>query len=349
MKIAQLVSNFYTTAADTNKGINSNAALLTDKLVDRNNDVTLFASSDSLTKAKLFSVAEGPTSQAEMSEGLRRSMLNLLISRCFAQADKFDIIHSHFTFGASFFSNLVNTPTIHSIHSPFDEDTKKILAHFKDQNYVSFSFAQRAQFPTLNWVANIYHGVDVSKFEFNPHPEPYVLFLGRLTEEKGAHLAIEAAQAAGVNLIIAGRSYPTENYWHTKIEKHIDGKKVRYVGEADFETKVELLKNASALLFPTQYHEAFGLVMIEAMACGTPVIATRKGSVPEVVKDRHTGYVVDDVAGMVKAIHSISKINREECRKRVRLLFSADAMVLGYEKVYMRLIEENRAKQKDQK
>lgn len=347
MRIAQLVSNFYPTSVDTNKGINSNAALLIEGLVSRNNDVTLFASSDSITTAKLESVVEGAIAKLEISEELRRSYLSLIISKCYEHAKEFDIIHSHFRYGASFYTNLVDTPTIHSIHSPLDKDTKKILEYYHDQNFISFSMAQRSQFPSLNWVANIYHGVDMSKFPFNPFGQGYLLFLGRLTQEKGVHLAIEAARAANMPLIIAGRSYPNENYWHEQIEKHIDGKNVRYVGEANFEQKIELLQNASALLFPTQYDETFGLVMIEAMACGTPVVGWNKGSVGEVVKDGVTGYVVREVSGMVKAINAIDKLNREESRKRVQMFFSAEKMVSGYEQVYLRLIEEYRARKKN--
>ena len=345
MKIAQLVSNLYTTTAQASHGINSNVALLANGLVDRNNEVTLFAASDSSTKAKLVSVFDGPTSQAQISENLRRNFINLLLSKCYEVASDFDIIHSHFTIASSFFEGLVNTPTVHSIHSPIDDDTLKIIENFKTRNYISFSLAQRKQLPDLNWVANIYHGVDISKFPFNPHPQDYFLFLGRVTKEKGVHLAIQAAKAANVPLIIAGRSYPTEGYWHEEIEKHIDGNMIRYVGEADFERKVELLKNAKGLLFPTQYNEVFGLVMIEAMACGTPVIAWRNGSVPEVVKNKHTGYIVDSVEDMVKAIGAIEKIDRETTRKRVRDLFSVDKMVTGYEKVYLRIIEEFRKNQ----
>jgi glycosyltransferase involved in cell wall biosynthesis len=346
MKIAQVVSNVYNTSDDANHGINVNAALLTNGLAERNNDVTLFASSGSNTKAKLISVLEGPTK--DLSENIKRQMLNLLISQCYQMASDFDIIHSHFTIATSFFENLVNTPTVHSIHSPLDLETLEVLKRFKDLNYISFSKAQRTQAPDLNWVANIYHGIDVAKFPFNPHPESYLLCLGRVTKEKGVHLAIQAAKEVGLPLIIAGRSYPEEGYWHEEIEKHIDGKMIRYVGEADFERKIDLLKNAKALLFPTQYNEVFGLVMIEAMACGTPVIAWNNGSVPEVVQNKKTGYVVDSVAEMVKAIKAIDKINREATRKRVQDLFSVGKMVTGYERVYLRIIEEYAKKRKAQ-
>jgi len=140
-------------------------------------------------------------------------------------------------------------------------------------------------------VANIYHGVDTEKYVYNPEPKDYFLFLGRITEQKGVHLAIEAARAAKVKLIIAGKSYSNEDYWHKQIEPFIDGVNIRYIGEADNNAKIEYLKNAKALIFPTHANEPFGMVMIEAMSCGTPVIGYKTAAVPEVVKDGKTGYL----------------------------------------------------------
>ena len=187
-------------------------------------------------------------------------------------------------------------------------------------------------------MANIYHGVDTRLFAFNPEPKDYFLYLGRVTEEKGVHLAIEAAQAAGVRLKIAGGSYPSEGYWHKSIEQAINGESVRYMGEADETAKIELLRGAKALLFSTQFDEVFGLVMIEAMSCGTPVIAWRSGSVPEVVSDGKTGFIVDSVEGMTKAILDIDRISRAETRQRAVDFFSQQKMTQGYLRVYERVI-----------
>ncbi|MCX6742819.1 MAG: glycosyltransferase, partial [Candidatus Parcubacteria bacterium] len=245
-----------------------------------------------------------------------------------------------FTLLSSFYSGLVDIPTLISIHSPIDKEIKPLLQAFKNNYYVSFSLAQRKQMPELNWFANIYHGVDTKKFSFNSRPKDFFLYLGRITEEKGVHLAIEAAQAANVPLIIAGLSYVEEKYWHEKIEKNIDGKNIRYVGQANLEQKIKYLQNAKAVLFPSQYNEVFGLVMIEAMACGTPVIAWKNGSVPEVIKHRKTGYMVKSVDDMVKAINMIDKVSREETRKRAETYFSIEKMVDGYEKVYDKIIDD---------
>lgn len=349
MKIAQLANNFRQIFPKSNNAIYSQIAGLSDGLSRRNNDVTVFATGDAQVSGKTVSVTLGATANMEMSESLRRNYAHLLVSRCYEMAAQFDIIHSHYSVYSSFYSGLVNTPTIQSLHIPVTEESRDMLRIFKDNYYVSFSLAQRRQMPELNWVANIYHGLDLQEFTFNPHPEDYFLFLGRVTAEKGTHLAIEAAKAAGVPIVIAGRSYPSETYWHEKIEPQIDGINVKYVGEANFEAKKILLKNAKALLFPTQVEETFGLSMIESMACGTPVIGWDNGSVAEVVQDRESGYIVKSTKDIVKAIGAIKKISREATRARAVNYFSVEKMVTGYEKVYLRVIEHHREKQKARK
>ncbi|MCK9187185.1 MAG: glycosyltransferase family 4 protein [Candidatus Colwellbacteria bacterium] len=340
MKIAQLVSNFYATSPTAYHAIYSHAAWLSNGLKKLNNDVTLYASGDSKVTCDVKSVLPKAIDSLGFSENIKKYYLHLLISKCYGDAEKYDIIHSHFNLLSSFYSRLVKTPTVNSIHSPIDEDAKPLLLQFKNAHYISFSQAQRKIIPELNWVGNIYHGVNMDIFSFNPKPQDYFFYLGRLTEKKGIHLAIETARAAKVPLLIAGRSYPQESYWHDKIEKYIDGKNIRYVGEANFMQKIEYLQNAKALLFPTQYDEVFGYVMIEAMACGTPVIGWRSGAVPEVIQDGQTGYVVQTVNEMVKAIKSVDKISREETRKRAERYFSVNKMVAGYQKIYERVISE---------
>lgn len=342
MRIAQLVSNLHPVNARSNHAIYSHTGILADAFVDHGHDVSLFASSESTSKAKLVGFPPADIAQSELPEAIRRHYTHSLISQCYNKAADFDIIHSHFTLLSSFYSNLVQTPTVSSIHSPITEDLKPLLSQFKNNRYISFSLSQRKQFPELNWIANIYHGIDTSLFTYNENPEDYFLYIGRITEEKGIHYAIEAAKAAGVKLLIAGRSYATEGYWHKHLEPHIDGVNVRYVGEANLERKIELYRNAKGLLFPTQYDEVFGLVMIEAMSCGTPVIGWNKGSVPEVVQDGETGFVVSSVEEMTAAIKKIDKIDRKACRTRVEKLFSIEKMVQGYLKVYDRIVKENK-------
>lgn len=342
MKIAQLVYNFHKVSPSSNLAVYSHLAWLTNKLADHGHKVSLFASGDSDTKAELCSTAPTALSKLNISDELAKRHYHLLISKCYNQASRFDIIHSHFNLLTAFYSGLVDTPTVQSFHSPIADEIKPFLLQFSTNRYISFSLAQRKIMPELNWIGNIYHGVDTNIFSFNPKPQDYFLYLGRITSKKGVHLAIKAVKAAGVKLIIAGRSQP--DYWHKEIEKHIDGKNIRYVGEASFKQKIELYQNARAVFFPTQYVETFGLVMIEAMACGTPIIGWNKGSVSEIVANGKTGFVVKSVAEMIRAIKVIDAISREETRKGAEMYFSIEKMVSGYEKIYERVIQEHRYK-----
>ena len=340
MRIAQLVSNFYPTRHNFNKAINSHVAWLTNGLVSRGHDVHLFASSDSQTKAKLHSDTISLYGQ-NLPEDIVRYHTLLGITKCYDYAQKnIDIVHSHFNLLSSFVSSTSPVPTVISIHSPITEKIRPLLQHFKNERYISFSLAQRKQMPELNWYANIYHGVDTNHFAYNGTPEDYFLYIGRITEEKGVHLAIEAAKKAGVKLRIAGGSYPGEGYWQKHIESHIDGENIRFFGEATFDSKVSLLGNAKALLFPIQWEEPFGYVMIEAMSCGTPIIGFDRGSVSEIVKHGQTGYVVTTVDEMVDAIKKIDSIDRKKVRQRAETFFSVEKMVKGYERVYKRVLED---------
>lgn len=349
MKIAQLVHNLYAVRPDSSQAIYSTVNGLSDGLVERGNNVTLYGAGNSITKAGLVAVTETELAGLNLPETIIRRYYHLLASRCYEDAANFDIIHSHFGLISAFYSPLVSVPTVTSLHNPIAAHDIEFLRRFKDRFYISFSLAQRKQVPELNWVGNIYHGIDTQRFQFNPLPENYLFYIGRITEDKGLHLAIEAAQAAEMPLVIAGPSYPQEPYWQTHIQKWINDKQVRYIGSADFATKIRYYQNAKALLFPTQRPEPFGMVMIEAMACGTPVIGWDNGSVSEVIQDRETGYVVKSTKDAAKAIHAIDKIKRTACRKRAVDLFSIDKMVTGYEKVYLRVMEEHRAMQTAQK
>lgn len=340
MKIAQLAPHYYSVKPNSNIAIYSHVAWLSNGLINLGNQVSLFAAGDSQTQAEINSVYPTAMNSTNLSDAQKKFYLDLLISNCYQQSENFDIIHSHFTVLSSFYARLKNTPTVQSIHSPIDDGLGDFLKKFKNNNYISFSLAQRKAVSNLNWVANIYHGIDTKIFSYNPRPKNYLLYLGRVTEQKGVHLAIEAAKETGLQLIIAGRSYPNEGYWHEQIEKQIDGKNVRYVGEADFDKKIDYLRNAKALIFPTQYDEVFGYSMIEAMSCGTPVIGWKNGSVPEIVADKKTGYVVNNVKGMVKAIKNIDRISRQATRERAEKYFSVEKMVSGYQKVYEKIIND---------
>ncbi len=339
MKIAQLCSVGHRVSREAPYGIYGSVGNLTDALVAHGHDVTLFAAGDAQTAAPVVSTAPVNAKDRNLSEAeIMRENLETA-SLCYRNSSKFDVIHSHFTLLGCHFSSVVDTPTVHSIHSPITEDLLPHVSKYRKERFISFSLAQRRRIqPELNWIANIYHGIDTAAYAFAPEAQEYVLYLGRITEDKGVHIAIAAAKEAGVQLLIAGMSYPSEGYWSEQIEPHVDGSTVRFLGHADMARKTELLRGARALLFPTQYDEVFGLVMIEAMACGTPVIGFDNGAVPEIVEDGLTGFVVRTQKQMALAIKKAKTISRAACRERAEKLFSIEKMVRGYERVYERVI-----------
>lgn len=347
LKIAQVAPSGIPISRDENKAIYSHIGSLTDELVKKKHKVTLFAHPQSSTLGQLVSANLLGNFEGEGKENLARYEQWELLSDCYDMAHKkeFDVVHSHLTIMTGFFSNLEKrTPTLISIHSPIEDWMKPILLKHKDEKFISFSLAQRKQLPELHWYANIYHGVDTEKFAFERNPEDYVLFIGRITHDKGAHIAIEAAKEAGISIRVAGRSYSTENYWHQMIEPHINGKDVRFFGEVSLEEKIPLIQKAKAVIFPTMYQEAFGYVLIEAMSCGTPVIAFPNGSVPEIVKDGVTGFLVNNKDEIINALSKIDSLDRKKIRDRAEQFFSLKKMVSHYESVYRRLYSETKYK-----
>jgi glycosyltransferase involved in cell wall biosynthesis len=338
MKIAQLCSVGRLVSHEAPHGIYGSVGNLSDALVDHGHEVALYASGDALTRAKVIAATavNAKTRGVSETEIMRENLETA--SLCYRQADKYDIIHSHFSLLGCHFSQIVSTPTVHSIHSPVTPDLWEHLLKYKKERFISFSHAQRRRMPDLNWVGTVYHSIDTKTYAFSPEPQGYALYLGRITEDKGVHHAIAAAKEAGIQLLVVGTSYPSEGYWSEKIEPHVDGSTVRFLGPADLKRKIELLQGAKVLLFPTLYDEVFGLVMIEAMACGTPTIGFDNGAVSEIVEDGQTGYVVRTPKQMAAAIKKIDKISRQACRDRAEKLFSIEKMVRGYERVYERVI-----------
>lgn len=348
LNIAQVAPSGTPVSAKQNKAIYSHIAHLVDGFSDKKHNVTLFGNKNSEVKGKISDPRlDNGIDYEENKNALSRYEQWALLSDCFlsAKEKKFDIIHSHLTLMTGFFSRIIKkTPTLISIHSPVEEWMKPILLKHKDEKYISFSLAQRKQIPELNWYANIYHGVDTELFTFEENPEDYFLFIGRITKDKGPHVAISTCKEAGVNLLIAGRSYSTEGYWHEKIEPYINNTSIKYVGEASLEDKIPLIQKAKAVIFPTFYQEAFGYVLIEAMSCGTPAIAFNNGSVPEIVKDGITGFVVENEEQMIEAIKKIDTIDRKKVRNRAEQFFSLKKMISHYENVYRRLIQDTKFK-----
>lgn len=310
-------------------------SLLTEELVRNGVDVTLFATGNSITEAKLKSVceegyAENPETDAKVVECLH-------ISQCMEQASEFDIIHNQFDFLPLSYSRLIKTPmvtTIHGFSSP------KIIPVYKKYNenthYVSISYANRN--PTLNYSANIYHGINLENFSFQPDPSgEYLLFLGRIHPDKGTHEAIKISKKTGLKLIIAG-IIQDENYYQNEVKPFLKKNEVEYIGSVGPKIRNELMQNAIAFLHPISFSEPFGLSVIESMACGTPVIAYSKGSMPELIENGKNGFLVSDSAEAAEALKKIERIDRNNCRKIVEEKFTDKIMAVNYLKLYTKIL-----------
>lgn len=314
-------------------------SLLTEGLVARGVEVTLFATADSETKARLVSVAphgyeEDPHLCAKVYECLH-------ISEVFERAEQFDLIHNHFDFLPLTYSRLVTTPVITTIHG---FSSPRILPVFEKYNghvfYVAISDADRS--PALDYAATIHHGIDVERFTFRPKADDYLLFFGRIHPDKGAREAIEIARRAGRRLLLAGIVQDSA-YFRAEVEPHLDGERTKFVGSVGPDERDRLLGGACALLHPISFAEPFGLSVVEAMACGTPVIAFARGSMPELIQDGKNGFLVHDVEQARAAVEAIPTIDRRICRQHVEQRFTVARMVDDYLRVYQTVRDHGRA------
>ena len=342
MKIAQVTPLWERVPPPAYGGIELVVSLLTDELVRRGHEVTLFATGDSLTLAKLESVhpcairTDSSVKEYQIYETLQ-------LGHVYQRAHEFDVIHSHMGCPALTYAQFVKTPTVHTLHGVFTPDNEKMYSYARSQPYVSISDAQREPRLGLNYAATVYNGIDVDSYKFyaQPNDPPYLAFLGRLSPEKGPHHAIEIAKRTGMRLKMAGKiDVVDQEFYEAVLEPQIDGEQIQYLGEANHVQKNTLMGGAVATLFPITWREPFGLVMVESMAAGTPVIGMRLGSAPEVIKDGKTGFLCETVDQCVAALNQIAKIDRAECRQHVVENFSVQRMTDGYEAVYRQLLGE---------
>lgn len=342
MRIAQIAPLAERVPPPAYGGIELVVSLLTDELVRRGHDVTLFASGDSITSATLESVhPRALRLDSTVKEYGIYEMLQL--SKVYEKAGEFDIIHSHVGCAALSYSRLVKTPTVHTLHGIFTPDNEKMFSYARTQPYVSISNSQREDRLNLNCVATVYNGIDPATYKFYQQPDnpPYLAFLGRMSPEKGAHLAIEIAKASGWHLKMAGKVDTVDReYFEQEIKPHIDGQQIEYLGEANHAQKSVLMGGAVATLFPITWREPFGLVMIESMVTGTPVIAMKLGSTPEVIVHGKTGFLCESVAECIAAIEPARELDRSACRQHAVDRFSVQTMVDGYEAVYQQILKE---------
>jgi glycosyltransferase involved in cell wall biosynthesis len=335
MRIAILSPVWFAVPPSGYGGIEWIVSLLADGLADAGHDVTLFASGDSHTKAGLSYVFE----QAP-SEQIGKSLPDLRHAlACFDRAGDFDVINDHSGPLAIALGGLVATPVLHTVHGPLDGDPGRVYEGLgqlaPDVGLISISLNQRRPKPELNWASNCPNALDLQLYPCKPHPGDYLLFLGRMSPDKGAHRAIWVARETGLPLKLAGKKQDPkeERYFHELVEPHLDDE-IEYLGEVTHGEKVELLQNARVTLFPIEWEEPFGLVMIESMACGTPVIATRHGAVPEVIEDGLSGIVVDNYRQMPAALERSDALDPLECRRYVEERYAPERMVDDYLRAY---------------
>lgn len=343
MRIAQVSPLWERVPPPGYGGIELVVGHLTDELVRRGHDVTLFASGDSQTLARLESVTpQALRLNPAVKEPAAYDLLQL--SRVLQQAEAFDIIHFHTGFTAVPFAEMLKTPVVHTLHGGFTDDNRQVFTQYGHQAYLSISDAQRKLEPRLNYVGTVYNGINPEDYPFYSQPEdsPYLAFLGRISPEKGPQHAIAIAKQTGWRLIMAGKvDVVDREFFENEIAPQIDGEQIQYLGELTHTQKAELLGNAVVTLFPITWNEPFGLVMIESMCTGTPVIAMNLGSVPEVIANGKTGFVCDSVEEMIAAIPAAVKLNRQYCHDYVMRYFSVTQMVNNYEAAYTKLLNEH--------
>lgn len=314
------------------------ASLLTEGLMADGHQVTLFATADSITTARLHAVApcgwsEDATIDAKVVECLH-------IASVFERADEFDIIHNGFDFLPLTYSALVSTPVVTTIHG-FSSDRIVPVYERYDRTTAYVSISDSDRHPNLHYAATIHHGIDIDDFAVHPEPGDHLLFFGRIHPDKGTAHAIEVARTCGRRLVIAG-IIQDENYFRTEVAPHVDGEWVRYVGAVDASARAEVLGSAHALLHLIDFDEPFGYSVVEAMACGTPVIAYSRGSMHELIEHGVTGYVVGNIASAVAAVASVGDLDRHKIALRAAERFSVQTMIDKYLTVYRQLLGNRR-------
>ena len=342
MRIAQVAPLYESVPPKYYGGTERVASYLTEELVRQGHDVTLFASGDSVTKARLVSCT--PQS-LRLDSGCVDQLAHhfVMLENVFREAARFDIIHFHIDYLHFALTRRESRPSVTTLHGRLDyPDLVALHREYSRMPVISISDSQREPLPWLNWQGTVYHGLPKDLYQFHPEEGKYLAFMGRISPEKRVDRAIEIAKRLGMKLKIAAKIDRVDReYFEESIKPLFEESFVEYIGEIGESEKDEFLGNAYALLFPIDWREPFGLVMIEAMACGTPIIAFRRGSVSEVMKDGVTGFIVEDVDGAVKAVEQLPNVSRQACRRYFDENFTATRMALDYLTVYRQLIEQS--------
>lgn len=340
MKIAQIAPIIERVPPKKYGGTERVVYALTEELVNMGHEVTLFASGDSVTSAKLISIYPRALREAKMDNVYGANILSLLnIGVAYAQQGNFDIIHDHNGYFSLPVANIATTPVVLTMHGAFNPESRRIFETLKNPFVVTISNAQGRFAPKINRVGTVLHGLQMQNYPFSESHDGYLLFVGRISPEKGLHHAIEVAQYLNLPLIIAAKLDRVDiEYFNDYIGPRLSDQ-IRWIGEVDEEERNKLYGRALCLLHPITWHEPFGLTMIEAMACGCPVIGFRLGSVPEIIVDGKTGFVVSDIEEMIDAIDKIPEIDRRACRNHALKNFGADRMARNYEDIYRQILQ----------
>jgi glycosyltransferase involved in cell wall biosynthesis len=345
LRIAHVAPVATTIPPPKSGSVEAMTSLLTEGLVACGHDVTLFATADSTTSARLSAIyAHGYWHDENMWPWELYEMLNL--AAAVERAHEFDIIHyeaAYYPMSLAF-TRLSRSPIVQTLHHSPSAAEVALWSRYPEAPFVAISNEQATLLAGAHVVATVLHGIDTHNFTFRETPDDYLLFLGRFTEGKGVLQAIDIAKRVGMRLVLAAAE---DDYYREKIAPHVDGVQILYHGEADFPTKVKLFGGARALLYPIQAREPFGLVLAEAMACGTPVAALDRGAVREMVDDGVTGMVFSDVEQMVAGLPRVYALDRQRVRERAVERFGVERMVNEYVAVYRRIVEAHRGRRTD--
>lgn len=313
---------------------------ITEELVALGHNVTLFASGDSITRANLIPVCDQALRlSTHWEDPLAHHMI--MLQRVLDMSEKFDVIHFHIDYLHFPLSKLMRLPHVTTLHGRLNlPDLKQLYDVFHDMPVISISNSQRKPLPNINWKGTVYHGLPEKLFAPMFQPGKYLAFLGRISQEKGVDSAIDIAIRSGIPLKIAAKIDPSDKiYFETHIRKLLDHPLIEFIGEISEREKNQFLGNALALIFPINWEEPFGMVMIESMACGTPVVAYARGSVSEVIEHGVNGFLVDNPDDAVKAVQNIGLIDRRECRRTFDERFTARRMAMDYLNIYRKILE----------
>jgi glycosyltransferase involved in cell wall biosynthesis len=345
MRIAQVAPLYESVRPKNYGGTERVVSYLTEELVRQGHEVTLFASGDSVTKARLVAACRR---SLRLDKHCQDQMAHhfVMLEHVFRRAAEFDMVHFHVDYLHFPLSRREPITHVTTLHGRLDiPDLIPLYREFRRMPLTSISNGQREPLPWANWQATVNHGVPANLYRFREEPGSYLAFLGRISPEKRVDRAIEIASRAGMPVKIAAKiDRVDKDYFESVIAPLLHNSLVEFVGEIGDGEKDEFLGNAYALLFPIDWPEPFGLVMIEAMACGTPVIAYRSGAVPEIMDEGHTGFVVDGLEDAVEAVHRVQELSRKRCREVFEKRFTATRMARDYVQVFERLIKRNAEK-----